>query len=174
MHAAVCEHPLLDVDAEATRAPAAAATKAEVAQVIPTLPADLERIAEARRRQERGRGALALDQGVGDQRRPVGEVVDRLEAEARASDESLDPVEDGDLGCSGRCGEFLNGHRSGVRVDEYEVREGAADVDADADRHSAPVARGVALAQHVAPHSRSLIARSDVYRDAKYLDVQIV
>src|SRR2546428_4513204 len=50
----------------------------EVVHVVPALAPDLEGIAEPFGRQERGLGALALDQRVGRERRPVDDGPDRV------------------------------------------------------------------------------------------------
>src|SRR2546428_9522260 len=55
----------------------------EVVHVVPALAPDLEGIAEPFGRQERGLGALALDQRVGRERRPVDDGPDRVGSHSR-------------------------------------------------------------------------------------------
>jgi len=94
-------------------------------------PLDLEQIAEARGDQEPQRGAVALDDRVDGDRRAVDEIADRPGVETPLGHERAQPVED--------TAPRITRHRRGLEagelarhlVQETEVGERTADVDAD-------------------------------------------
>ena len=55
----------------------------EIVELVLALAADLQHVAEARRRQQAGLGALALDQRVGEERRGMDDAADLLGLRAR-------------------------------------------------------------------------------------------
>ena len=104
----------------------------DVVHVVAAFVPDLDGVAEARGGQESRPRALALDEGVGGQRRPVDDRPHLRGGAARVGEERHHALLDGLRGVLG-CGQELadlDGPR-GV-VDPDEVGEGAADVDADA------------------------------------------
>ena len=97
-------------------------------------PADLEHVAEPVGRQQPGRRAAALEDGVRGNRRPVQNLVDRVGADPGRL-EKFERARD-DRGRVVVCRrQDLAGQRVARRQDEDEVREGPADVDPEAVAH---------------------------------------
>jgi hypothetical protein len=90
------------------------------------LAGDLQHVAEAARGDEPHHRAAPLDDGVGDRRGPVRDGGGPLVAEER--DQALDDAP----GRVGRCRRDLAAAEPPGRLPDDEVRERAADVDADA------------------------------------------
>src|SRR5256712_11288443 len=95
----------------------------------------LFRSAEPFGRQERGLGALALDQGVGRERRPVDDGPDRVGSHSSFVEERVDPLLDAVRRVLRGRQDFAHARGRRRFVDDDEVGEGAADVDAEARRH---------------------------------------
>ena len=93
--------------------------------------ADLEHVAEALGRDEAGPGALALEERVDADGRAVDDEPAVREPRARLVDAAEHAVEE-----IARRAERLGGDdRAGGLVERDQVREGAADVDADSESH---------------------------------------
>ena len=82
------------------------------------------------RRDQRHPGALALEQRVGRDRRAVHDLRDVVDAERRRARCALQAVGDALAVVVGRR-QHLGAQHAALRVQEHEVGEGAADVDAD-------------------------------------------
>ncbi len=96
--------------------------------------ADLQHVLEAGSRDERDARQLAFEHGIGRDRRAVQDVADIIEREAVALAGGLDAVDQRDRGVLRRGRQLVGGHAAGARIEDLKVGEGAADVDADADR----------------------------------------
>ena len=115
---------------------------AQAVKVRALLPAQFDDVGEAAGGEQRGAGALALDQRVGPERRAVAD--DRSPDVVGAGD-SVDRLDHRALRVVG-----IGGHLEGLQqrpcaaIEDDGVGEGAADVDADqkvADRHGAEYIR---------------------------------
>ena len=95
-------------------------------------PLDLEQVTEARGDQEPQRGAVALDDGVDGDRRAMDQVVDGLEVEAPLGHEGAEAVEHAAAGIVGHGRGLETRELARHLVQETEVGERAADVDAEA------------------------------------------
>src|SRR5205823_10500494 len=91
---AVREEPLRDFAAQVARDEGRGRVDEEIVHVVAALAPDLEGITEPFGRQERGPGALLLDQRVGRERRPVDDGPDLTGAHARLVEERMDPLFD--------------------------------------------------------------------------------
>ena len=92
---------------------------------------DIEHVAEAVGRDQRGARAAPLDDRVGGKRRAVDEHVDVGEMQARIAEHQPRAVEHALLGPLRR-GQHLAGEPLGAAI-EHDVGEGAADIDRHAD-----------------------------------------
>jgi len=130
--AAVGQRALGHVEAEIPGHQRLGQLELDVVKLEARLLADLDGVAKAGRRQQGGAGALALDDGVGDQRGAVDHLRRLRGGDAGAAER----VGEGGLhrarGILGR-GQGLGDRELAARlVDQDQVGEGAADVDADA------------------------------------------
>ena len=82
---AVGERPLGHVEAQVARHERPRQLEDEVVEVVAALAADLDRVAEALRREQRRARALALDQRVRDERRAVHDAAERPRRRVRAA-----------------------------------------------------------------------------------------
>ena len=114
----------------------------EVVERVFALAPDLERVAEARGGDGAGAGALAFDQGVGEQRGGVHDAGDGRRGQVGGFEQGGDPG-DHALAGVGVGGQDLQrlALAGGVVVND-EVGEGAADVDAERCRHLRRQQRG--------------------------------
>jgi hypothetical protein len=99
------------------------------------LAPDLDRVAKAARGDQRGPGALALDQGVGEQRGAVHHVRDRLGRYVGLAQHFHDAALDGGVRLLGRGQDLGDAQQRARLVDHDEVGEGAADVRPDPMAH---------------------------------------
>ena len=126
--AAVRVHPLRHFEAQVARHQRVGLRgQIEAIEMRAVLPRDLEHVAEAARRHETHGRAAPLDDGIGDKRRPVREQCPR----ARRGTERREAVQHACRGC-GRCRRHLARAHDPGRIPGHEVREGAANVNADA------------------------------------------
>ena len=114
----------------------------EVVEVVAALAPDLEDVLEPLRGEERGPRAGALDHRVGDERGAVQGMPHPVGGRAGGGEELPHAVEDAAQGIAGR-GEDLAELHPAARVEQGEVGEGAADVDAEAigSRHCPTIVR---------------------------------
>ncbi|MCY1526298.1 hypothetical protein D9M68_613070 [compost metagenome] len=96
----------------------------------PVFQSDLDQVAEARRRQQGGAGALALDERVGGKRGAQDQQADPRPVRAGLVEQLLDALQHGGLGRVWR-GEQLGGPAA-LSAFQHDVGEGAADIDSDA------------------------------------------
>ena len=84
--AAIVAHAPADLEAQRARHHGRRELQAQVEQVVAPLHRDLEHVAEAAVDQHRGPRALALDDGVGDERRAMGYDADITQVDPRLGD----------------------------------------------------------------------------------------
>ena len=131
-HGAVDQDPLVDLEAEVARRDRPRPLHVEVVHVVAVLAGDLDRVAEALGRDERGPGALALDEGVREERGAVEDVRHLAGGHARRAEDGLDPRDHGVVRPVGGGEHLADLERPAVLAGEDQVGEGAADVRAHA------------------------------------------
>ena len=104
----------------------------EVVKAGGTVASEFEDIAEALGGDEGHVGALFLDDGVGGHGEAVADLGDLRGVDAELVDAGTDAPEDGAAVVVGGAGD-LAGEDAAVVAEEYDVGEGAADVDADTE-----------------------------------------
>ena len=130
-HGAVGGHALGHVEAEVARHQGLGELKIEVVELVAVLAADLQGVPEPFGGKQRGEGALALDQGVGDQR---GAVYHRAWLRP-VDDPCLQALAHGGFHRHARVsvgGQGLADEGRAVIRHQEQIREGSADVNADA------------------------------------------
>ena len=130
-HLARGVHPLVRLEGEVARHQRARAMEIEVEGVRPVAAAERVDVAKALRGDERGGGPAAFQHGVDRNGRAVQQFVHRRHIAAGEAQRGGGP--DGRIG---RDGQRLGGD-DGAVLEADEVREGAADIDAD-DVHGVP------------------------------------
>jgi len=124
----------------------------EVVDVVALLDAHLEQRRGNPRREEREHCTGALDDGVGDQRRPVDELSDLRERDPAARSSSSSPSSapaDDPSAWSGTVDADLPAHR----VEQHEVGEGAPmSKPIDTDRRVAPRSLAASNVERLEPH----------------------
>ncbi len=154
-HRPVAGHPLVRLAAELPRHQRLGEAEEEVVDVVPLLGAGFKNVPEAARRQEADPRALAPDDGVGDERGAVDQEPHLGAVHAGRPQQLLEPGQDAEGRVLRRGEALVDPHRARPRVEQDEVREGAADVEAD-------VVAGWHGAQHTRPGPRlSTAARAD-------------
>jgi hypothetical protein len=123
------------------------------------LPADLEHVAEAHRGDESGRGALALEDHVGRDRRAVQHARDRLRVSARLRHRIRDAVDEAERRVLRRRRRLRRDHPAGRRIEQRHVRERAAGIDADEQRVASVVSGMCEAPEKHHPRSRCARAR---------------
>jgi hypothetical protein len=93
--------------------------------------ADLDRVAEAFGCDQRRRRALALDDGIGDERRAVHDLARLLWRQAGFGERLRQPLGNGAAGIVRRRERLANVKRAALGVKDQQVGEGPADIDAD-------------------------------------------
>ena len=105
---------------------------AQIEQVVAPLKSDIERVAKTGGDQHRGRRAPPLDERVGDECGPVDQRRDLGDGDAGLGGQCTNPL-DHRLRRIVRRGQPLMGHDlAGGVVEQGEIGERAADIDADA------------------------------------------
>jgi len=89
-HAAVGEQPLRDLPSQVTGHQRSRGLDEEVVHVVAPLVADLQGVAKARGGEERGAGALPLEQRVGGQGSPVDDGADLRRGNVHLAEERRD------------------------------------------------------------------------------------
>ena len=134
---AVGQEPLADLTPQAPWHERRRRVDEEVVHVVATFVTDLERVAEPLGGQERRPRALALDERVGRERRAMDDRPDRARGNVRLLEERADGLLDRVRRIFRRGEDLADARGTGRLVDDDEVSEGAADVDAQARRHGA-------------------------------------
>ena len=134
-HRPVVPDPFADLAAKPPRDQRIRPREPQVEQVVALLEAHVEEVAEPRGHQHPGLRPPPLDDRVGDEGRAVGDRLDRGHRDVLAVEEGGRPVEHRDRRI-GRRGELLV-HRDAAAlfVEQGEVGERAADVDAEPVGH---------------------------------------
>ncbi len=128
---AVEAHALGDLDAQAARHQRRRIGDAEVEQVVAALETHIHDVGEAGRAEHSRGRPLALDDGIGDECRAVHDVGHIGEGDAAflaVRDHTLDH---GTRGIVRRRQPLVNREALGAALRKREIRESAADVDAD-------------------------------------------
>ena len=99
-------------------------------------PSELQHVAEAARRDQAGAREPALEHRVGGDRGAVDDQVDVVDGPARRPQH----VEHADGGVRGRARRLADLDRAVALVDDHEIRERAADIDAGDDVTGVPLA----------------------------------
>ena len=131
-HVAVAVHALRHLQPMAARHQRVGEAQEQVVDVVALLGAHLEDVAEAARGDQAEPRAAALDQGVGDQRRAVHHVADVGKREPSRLQQFGEPLERADRWVVRRGQALVQADVVALRVEQDEVGEGAADVEADA------------------------------------------
>ena len=106
----------------------------QVIELVFPLARDLQDIRESGRRQQAGRGAGALDERVGEQGRGMDHPPDRCGRDRLAPEQMAKSGNDAARRIVRRGG-FLPDHGAAVeRIENDQIREGAADIDAKGER----------------------------------------
>jgi len=134
---AIGQEPLAHFAAKPPRHEGRRRIDEEVVHVVAAFVADLERVAEALGGQERRPRALALDERVGRERRAVDDRPHGARGNRRLLEERADALLDRVRRIFRRGEDLAHARGPRRRVDDDEVGEGAADVDAQARRHGA-------------------------------------
>ena len=109
----------------------------EVVQPGSAVAPELQHVAETLGGDERGMGALLLDDSVGGDGEAVAHLGDRARFDAQLLHTGADAVQHGAAVIVGRAGD-LAGENAPVAAEKHDVGEGAANVHADAEvRHKA-------------------------------------
>ena len=106
----------------------------EIVEIVSMLAGDLQRVAKPFRRDQRGHRALSLDQCIRDQGRAMHDLVDVLDGNSGLAESWRKPVGDCARRLVGRRERLGNREMPGFTVEEQEVGECSADVDADSRR----------------------------------------
>jgi len=105
------------------------------------LPADFEQVAKAVAGDQTGRGTTVLDQRIGRHCRAVAEIGNIACLRGDLGERFANPHCDRVRGISGGRGNFPNRDLAALFVEQADIGEGAAGIDADPPRHwSVPVA----------------------------------
>ena len=104
------------------------------------MPGDVEDVAEALGRDHPHLGARVCENDVRGDRRAVEEVVDLVERHAGFLTEAANALDDAPRRVVRRRGHLVDGDAPRLLIDEDEIGEGPADVDADA-LHAVVLAR---------------------------------
>ena len=136
--------------------------QAEVKQVVAALHRDVQNITKSARHDHCGGRALALDDRIGDERGAMHDHRHIGRPNAGTTGEDVDARDDG-LGRIGGCRERLVGDDlARVIVEEREIGERSADVDADAMEHLDVLHVTVLVDDALDDHDRSIdVARVD-------------
>ena len=122
---------LVDFEPQVARHERRGQLQKQVVELVAMLARDLVGIAEAARREQCGAGAFALDDGVGDQRGAVDDAVHVGGLGLAALERLAQHLGDGHRRIGRRGQDLADGEVAGRVVDQDQVGEGAADVDAD-------------------------------------------
>ena len=133
---AVGEHALVQLEAQTARRERGRPFHEQIVHVVAVLAPDLDRVAKAARGDQRGAGALAFDQRVGEQGGAVHHVRDRGGGKVGLVENLPDALLDGLVRLLGRGQDLGDAQQRAGLVDHHEVGEGAADVRPDPVAHA--------------------------------------
>ena len=128
---AVSGHPLVDLATEVPGHQGLGELQKEIVDVVALLDSHLERVAEAPCREKRKPGARPLDDGVGDQRRPVDELTNLRQRESGGAKQLVQSHQCADGRIFGRRQALVDPDSPAHRVQQHEVSERSPDVHAD-------------------------------------------
>ena len=131
-HPAPRIQPLLDLEAEIARHQRGRLFEVDVVERRPDLSADLQHVAEALGRDERGARGLAFDQRVGGDGGAVHQVGNGVRSDVSIRQDALDRVEESAGGIGGRRGDLRDSGRSACFREENGIGERATDVHPEA------------------------------------------
>ena len=123
--------PLADLDPAAPRHDGVGKAEEQVVDVVALLDPEFEHVAEAARRQQARRGAAAFDQRVGHERRAVQDLGELRDRDAGLRDHRRDAGQGAFRRVLRRREALMQGYGACRGVQQHEVREGAADVEAE-------------------------------------------
>ena len=134
-HLAGVEHPLVDLERQLAWHERRGALREPVVELGPILAADLEDVAEAARDQEAAANALALQERVRRDGRPMDEELDVGGGPPGSADDLDDPLLHADR-LVGRRGRGLREREAvGGRIEQHEVGERPSDVHPETQAH---------------------------------------
>src|SRR5262249_14473660 len=119
-----------------------------------------ENIAKTLGRDQSELGAAAFDDGVGDQRGAVDDLADVAEADARGLGQLIEADQRGLGRIMRRRQPLVQPNRAGGAILENEIRECAADIEADAPGRLFVVCRHFFLRRAACPYPRSMTNRT--------------
>jgi hypothetical protein len=129
---AVAARPLAELPAPVPRYEGLGEAEEEIVDVVALLDPHLERVPESPGGQEPQVGAVALDDGVGDEGGAVDEEADLAEGDPGRPAQLAEPGQRSDRGVLGRGEGLVDAKAACPRVEQDEVGERSADVEADA------------------------------------------
>ena len=130
-HPSVVIHPLRHLPAQAPGYERVGPCESEVEQVVALLEAHVEDVAEPRGHQHAGPRAAPLDDRVGDQRRAVRDRLDLDHGHVLAAQQGGGAFDDRNRGVGGGGEALRHSDLAAAFVEQREVGERAADVDAE-------------------------------------------
>ena len=128
-HLAKGVDPLVDLEAQRPRHQVRHRRGVEVVDVVAHLLLGVEHVAEAAGGQHQGDGALAFDQGVRDQRRPMDRTLHRTPARTRGRQQLAPALHHRPRWVIRRRRRLIARDRACFRVDQYEVGERTTDIE---------------------------------------------
>ena len=128
-HLAVGVDPLIDLEAQRPRHQRFGQDHEQVVDVVAHLLAHLEDVAKAFGGDQRCDGALAFDQGVRDQRRPMDRTLHRTPARTRGRQQLAPALHHRPRWVIRRRRRLIARDRACFRVDQYEVGERTTDIE---------------------------------------------
>ena len=134
-HLAVVAEPFRHLAAQAARNHRFGEDQAEIEEVVAPLHRDIEDVAEPLAHQHAGLGALALDHRVGDQSSAVDDAFQLGDVDSVAGQHHLQALQHRFGRIARRRQLLVDGEPTAFVVQQGEVGEGAADVDAEAISH---------------------------------------
>ena len=129
--AAIVAHTLGNLDAQRPAHQRWRIFDAQIEQVVAPLETHIHDVAEAGRDQHAGPGALALDDGVGDEGRAMHDLDHVCDVDVVLRGQRLDAVEHGHGWIGRRRQPLVDCDAGTAAVMQREVRERTADIDAD-------------------------------------------
>ncbi len=130
-HPPVIGDALADLDDVAPVGQRGREAEEEVVNVVALFDAHFEDVAEARGREQADLGAPAFDDGVGDQRGAVQKFSDIGELDAFGGDQFVETLERAHRGIGRRRQALVQPELAAFRIEQDEIGEGAADIEAD-------------------------------------------
>ena len=123
------QHALRRVEAQAPLDQGRRFPQRQVVHVIAPLVADLDSVAEAGGRQQRGLRALAFDERIGDQRGAMRDIADRARMQAGGAQQVFYAFQHRGRGIGIGRQQLFDRDLPALHVEGDDVGEGAADID---------------------------------------------